>query len=342
MKLTAYKYKIIFLFTAMVLLNSCIENNIAPPLNGDLDPVAEMLVYFEEQGDFVNSPDAPALINAEDVYNNLSSYLIVDIRIPAEFTDGHIAGSVNVQTDSLYNYFEKLNTTLYNKIVLVSKNGQSSAYFTCLLRLAGFNNVYTMNFGLASWNGYFADEWFGVIGNDSGYHSSTTAPVKNNFTPLPEVTFSNPNASIEKRLKERIKKIISEGFNEQIQYRKDYSLSVNDYFVCYGITQLYFASGLGQGSFPLSVLYLSDPAYDLRAVKFLQTMPTGRTIFLYDETGQTGACATAYLRLLGYDAVMLLFGGNQLIYYSMFNYTELIPFTFDMSDIMNYPYVTGN
>jgi len=39
---------------------------------------------------------------------------------------------------------------------------------------------------------------------------------------------------------------------------------------------------------------------------------------------------------------MLLFGGNQLIYYSMFNYTELIPFTFDMSDIMNYPYVTGN
>ena len=41
----------IILFTLIiafsVLLNSCIEDDITPPLTGDLNPVGEMLYYFE-------------------------------------------------------------------------------------------------------------------------------------------------------------------------------------------------------------------------------------------------------------------------------------------------------
>jgi rhodanese-related sulfurtransferase len=270
--ITSKKHIIIIISSIIILFHCCIDDNITSPLTGDLNPTAEMLVYFEEQGDFVNSYQAPALVNAEEVYTNLSSYLIIDIRQSADFSVGHIDGSVNVPFNSLYNYFNNLNTTSYAKIILVSKNGQSSAYFTCLLRLAGFDNTYTMNFGLAAWNEYFADEWLNAIGNDPNISNYTNdALPKNNFTTLPEVTFENQDVSIEDRVKGRIRKIISEGFSNGIHYRNNLLLSVNDYLVCYGIGQLYYAPHYpGPGHNPAAVFYLSDPAFELRAQRSLQ------------------------------------------------------------------------
>jgi hypothetical protein len=75
----------------------------------------------------------------------------------------------------------------------------------------------------------------------------------------------------------------------------------------------------------------------------LQTIPADSSVLIYDANGQLGACITAYLRVLGYDAKTLLFGGNHILYYNRITSTApLIPFAFDVSDIKNYPYVTGN
>lgn len=341
--LTSKNYIIIVLSSVSVLFHCCIDDNITPPLTGDLNLTAEMLVYFEGNGDFANSYEAPALVNAEEVYANLNSYLIIDIRQLEDFAEGRIEESVNVPIVGLYNYFENLNTSNYPKIILISKNGQSSAYFTCLLRLAGFKNVYTMNFGLASWNEYFADEWLNAVGDDPLISNYINDPVpKNDYTTLPTIIFENPNAPLETRVLQRIKKIISEGFSEGIQYRKNLIFSVYDYLVCYGISDLYYAPQHGPGHNPAAVLYQSDPVFELRSFRSLQTLPTDNTIFIYDENGQMGACMTAYLRVLGYDAKTLLFGGNQLIYHNrMFSDADLIPFAFSIYDIKNYPYVTG-
>ena len=66
----------LFLLAGISLaVNSCIEDNISPPLTGDLNPVAEMLYYFESQGDYTNSDLAPALIYPEEVNNNLNNFL---------------------------------------------------------------------------------------------------------------------------------------------------------------------------------------------------------------------------------------------------------------------------
>ena len=340
---TFNKYYTITIISFFILFSGCIKDNITPPLTSDLNPVAEMLIYFEEQGDFVNSPLAPALIGADEVYANLSSYLVIDIRQPSVFTEGHIEGSINIQPDSLFGYFENLNSGEYSKIILVSKNGQSSAYFTCLLRLAGFYNVYTMNFGLAYWNEFFADEWFNAIGDALNIWSFTNdAKPKNDFTPLPEVTFDNPDAPIEERIKERIKKVFSEGFHDRLQYRAALRVSDDDYFVCYGIPSLYYARLKGPGHNAAAIFYLSGPYFDFRTQRYLQTLPTAKNIIIYDENGQAGACIAAYLRVLGYSAQTLLFGGNQIIYYNrMKSEPDLIPFAFDYMKIKNYPYITG-
>jgi rhodanese-related sulfurtransferase len=335
------------ILSVILFANSCIEDNIEPPFTGELNTTAELLVYLESQTDFPNNSLAPAIVDAEEVNANLNSYLLVDIRSNDEFIAGHIENSLNVGLDTLYDFIEEKFNDGYLKIILVSKNGQSSAYFTSLLRLAGFNNVYTMSFGLASWNAFFADEWLSMLGNDPevAFYTNEDKP-KNNFTPLPEIIFENPQASYKERVKSRIKTIISQGFLEEVHFRKALTVYPSDYLICYGkSTLLYFARRIGPlaelGHNENAIFYNANPLFELRSTESLQTLPGNKTIFIYDGTGELSACMAAYLRVLGYDAQTLLFGANQLFYSRMIGDPELMEFVFSSARIKNYPYIIG-
>lgn len=343
MKKLSIKTKIIFSFLLLFGLNSCIDDNIIPPLTGDLNSTAEMLVYFESLGDFPNNSLAPGLINADEVFASINNYLIIDIRSNAEFSAGHIENAHNVSTDSLYDLVEMIFLS-YPKIIIVSKNGQSSAYFTCLLRLAGFDNVYSMKYGMAYWNLQFADEWINNLGDTPDIDSYTNDIFeKDERTPLPVVNFPDPEAPIEERVEYRIKEIISFGFRQNEVYR--YHLNPDFYTVCYGKSRLYNAprdGQLGERGHPQGAIsYLDATFYHFRSVNFLQTLPNSEEIMLYDYDGQLGACMTAYLRVLGYDVKFLLFGANQLFYSRMITDVELIDFAFYSQWINNFPFVTG-
>ncbi len=339
-KIKRYLTKIL---TGVVLLTGCIEDNITPPLTGELDPVAEMILYFESQGDFPNSDLAPALISAEEIFTNLNSVLIVDIRPSDQFIAGHIENAVNVKTDSLFNFVELNFHSGYDKIVIVSKNGQSSAYFTCLLRLAGFNNVYSLNYGMASWNLVFADDWINQRGDSPGTNYTNDVFEKNPFSSLPQITFSDPEESIKERVKSRIKEIISEGFILNVM--STHFINTDLYLICYGKSILYSARRVGplsERGHPYSAIsYLDATFFHLRSINYLQTLPNSETILIYDYNGQLGACMTAYLRVLGYDVKFLLFGANRLFYSRLIFEAELLPFAFTESLIKNYPYKTG-
>lgn len=344
MPIKKIKNNILKILSVFLFISGCIEDNITPPLTGELDAVAEMILYFESKGDFPNSDLAPALIEAEEVFSNLNSFLIIDIRQSDEFINGHIEGAVNIKFDSLYNFVQTNFSAGHSKIVIVSKNGQSSAYFTCLLRLAGFNNVYSLNFGMSTWNQFFAGELLGEIGDAPGVNSFINDSFdKNPFGPLPIISFSNPEETIEERVKTRIKEIISEGFVNNKVYT--HSLNIYLHLVCYGKSRLYYARRVGvlaERGHPYSAIsYLDATFYDLRSVNFLQTLPSSETILIYDYNGQLGACMTAYLRVLGYDVKFLMFGANRLFYSRMIDDPELFPFTFTTSLIKNYPFKTG-
>jgi rhodanese-related sulfurtransferase len=332
---------ILFVFV-FILVNSCVEDNVAPPFTGQLNPAAEMLVYFESKGDFVNSSKAPALIDAQEVNSNLTDYLIIDLRSNPDFQNGHIEGAVNILNDSLYNFMKSIDAGSYPKIILVSKNGQSSAYFTCLLRLAGYNNVYSMKLGMASWNQFFADEWLGALSDAVNIASYTNDDFpRNDLTDLPSVTFENPGASLPDRVNSRIKKIIEEGF----YFSNNLPSENNNYIVCYGKMRLYYARRFivleGRGHPPGAILYMDSPDFELRSGKYLQSLPTDEPICVYDYDGQQSACMTAYLRVLGYDATTLLFGANQLFYSRMIDEPDLREYAFSSLMINNFYYVTG-
>ena len=141
-------------------------------------------------------------------------------------------------------------------------------------------------------------------------------------------------------VKSRIKQIMSAGFIQDINFERVIPEIGTMYIVCYALNGLlYYSPRFGPfselGHDPDARYYMSDPLFELRAVNYLQTLPPEDKILIYDETGQMGACMTAYLRVLGYNAVTLLFGGNQLIHSRMIYYQEIQQF------IKNYPYVTG-
>ena len=332
---------ILFVF-GFILFNNCVEDNVAPPFTGQLNPAAEMLVYFESQGDFVNSNLAPALIDAQEVFSNLFNYLIIDIRSNPDFQNGHIEGAVNILIDSLYNFMKSIDAGSYPKIILVSKNGQSSAYFTCLLRLAGFNNVYSMKYGMASWNQFFSDEWLNVLGDAANIESYSNEDFpRDSLTDLPLITFENPEAALPERINLRIKKIIDEGF----YYSENLPSENNNYIICYGKMRLFYARKFivleGRGHPPDAILYMDSPDFELRSGKYLQSLPNDKPICIYDYDGQQSACMTAYLRVLGYDATSLLFGANELFYSRMIDEPDLREYAFSSLMINNFPYVTG-
>jgi len=334
------------LIVFMLPINSCIEDNITPPLTGELNPVGEMLFYFESNGDFANSSAAPALIQAEDVFSNLNSYLLIDIRLKSEFESGHIENAFNISSDSLYDFVEINFHLNYSKIVLISKNGHSSSYYCCLLRLAGFNNVYTLEYGMASWNDFFASEWLSELGDYGGINNFTDSTFsKNDYSSLPRISFANPNEPIDKRIKSRIKEFIAKGFNQGEEFLPTLGSLLNKYPICYGKTNLYNARKFGvydEMGHPVGTKsYLDSPLYDFRSVRYLQTLPTSVEIILYDYNGQLAACMAAYLRLLGYDVKMILFGGNKLFYSRVIDDPELINYAFSTEKIQNFPYVTG-
>lgn len=333
----------ILLAIGFISFNSCIEDNITPPFTGELNPAAELLVYFEAQGDFVNSTLAPALIDAQEVFSNRSVYLVIDLRNASEFSSGHIEGSENILSDSLWNYIENIDNNVYSKIILVDKNGQSSAYFTCLLRLAGYKNVYSMTYGMASWNQFFADEWLGILGDAIDVESYTNEDFpRNELTDLPLISFDNPDASLPEKVNSRIKKIIDEGF-----YFTNYLPSpAYSYLICYGKMRLYYARRFivleGRGHPNGTRLYMDTPDFEFKSGNYLQSLPTDQPICIYDYDGQQSACMTAYLRVLGYNVTSLQFGANQLFYSRMIDEPDLREYAFSELKLNNFPYVSGN
>lgn len=344
-----FKNKIIIalsILIAAILTNGCLEEVIPPSLTGELNLTAEMLVYIEKQGDFANSNLAPALVTAQEVFDNLDNYLILDLRTQDEFFVGHIENSINITADSLYDYIADHHNSGYPKIVLASKNAQSSAYFASLLRLAGFGKVYSLKYGMASWNIDFADEWLNAVGDDPNVFTFTNYYYpKNDLTDLPNPPIDNPNASIEEIIQSRIKKIINGGFNFTNSYCTNLSSVGDAYLICYG-TALYGAplSGTlgGLGHPEETVSYSDSPFFEFRSINYLQTLPNSSDIVIYSYSGQLSACMTAYLKILGYKVKTFLFGANSLFYSRMITTGELMDYAFTSSDIMNFDYVIGN
>ena len=77
--------------------------------------------------------------------------ILIDVRTPAEYREGHIPGVANIPLDELEKRLGEIPKD--KKVVLICRTGNRSAQGTKLLRSKGFDNVFNSTGGMSTWKG---------------------------------------------------------------------------------------------------------------------------------------------------------------------------------------------
>jgi len=343
--------KFLIIPVALLLFTGCEKDKITDPLSVKTEDCAKLLWYLEDEGDIINTIPLPSL-EAWEVKDYLGSSLVIDLRTNSRFIEGHISGAINIQHDSLFKYI-KTNYSLFNDVVLVSASGQSAAYYASLLRLAGFPNVYYLNFGMAFWNSMFSSVWTDrlALEPDTTILFTHTDYPKRSYSSLPQINIIPSDLPMKDFVETRIEGMIKEGFDEEYYSSSNSTMRFSDwisrkeqlYTICIGSQMFYSSSSDTTITYHPegAVLYHIPGPADFRSTSYLQTLPSESPIAIYSGTGQESAFYTAYLRLLGYDVKSILFGMNNIDYYMLLRADEIIPYAFQPSYIFDYPYTSG-
>jgi rhodanese-related sulfurtransferase len=301
---------LMFFLTASVLLSACQQKEAQQAFPQSSEIAGESLAqYFEQHGDYINSEIAPAIINAAAVYQNRNNNIkVIDLRSTPEFEAGHIEGAINVQMKDLLNYYtHQIDALAFDTIVLACAKGQTSGYVTGIMRLLGYDNTFSMRFGMSSWNSAFGDAgWDKSIGNELVGKLETSEnpmPAAGKY-PSIQTTATLPFAIAMERADSLLTKPTSSFL---IDYKAILDNSGKYFVINYWPEEKY----LNPGHLPGSVQY--NPKSALHTDADLSTLPTDQPIAVYCFTGQHSATVVAYLKMLGYDAYSVKFGSNAFI-----------------------------
>lgn len=301
------RIKFIFLLSIFAFIGCSKDDNVVDPQINE----SEVLVqYLEANGDFINTA-APAMITAEEIKTQISvdasKIHIIDLRSPADFSAGHIAGAVNIELEKLRQHFMSINPSSYTKIAIVCYTGQTASYGASLLRLLGYNNVFALKWGMASWHSDFKGKWTSKLSNARATQFVADETAKGPAGSYP--TINTGKKTGKEILEARVDELLAKGYTEAtITHDEVFSKLTSFYIVNYWPKDQY----LDPGHIPGAMQY--TPKADLKSTTFLKTLPTNKTVVLYCYTGQTSSFLSAYLRLLGYDARSIMFGANAMIY----------------------------
>lgn len=87
----------------------------------------------------------------EQKIKELDNELLLDVRTPGEFKEGHVEGAVNIDyyNDSFSAQLDSLDKT--KPVLVYCRSGSRSAKAAEILRQKGFKDVYEMNEGIIGW-----------------------------------------------------------------------------------------------------------------------------------------------------------------------------------------------
>lgn len=91
-----------------------------------------------------------SLLQATQMINQ-GKTIIVDVRDVAEFAAGHVRDAKNIPLKELSKRVAELEKFKSKAFVVMCESGVQSSKATTQLKSAGFNEVYSLNGGLAAW-----------------------------------------------------------------------------------------------------------------------------------------------------------------------------------------------
>jgi len=323
------KYFVLFFIVATFFNNHKIVAQ--DQINNSISETQLLVQYLETNGDFINS-EAPAIILADEIKENLKNkkYLVLDIRSESWFEYGHIKNAKNIKAADLLNYFKNdIDPKTFDKITIVCYSGQSAAYFSSLLRLYGYNNVYNLKWGMSSWDEEFATNVW--VKNSKDKYQNQLELTSNLIPDRGELPILNTGKTNGKEiLNERITKAFEKPYKAHIvKVDSVFNNPTNFYVVNYVNEEKY-----NLGHIKGAVRY--QPKSSLTSTENLYTLPANKKILVSCDTGLSAAYVVAYLNILGYDVANLAYGANS---YMNSTLIEKGWNGFSNQEIKNYPIV---
>ncbi len=316
---TFLKYAIIIALVPAMLFTSCKKEN------EETFNAQEVLAdYLVEQNLDINTIIGGFVLAPADE-SEVSNFYIIDIRSASDYETGRIAGSHRVDFANLLT-----EAALADKpILVVCKTGQTATYAVALLRLSGYADAKALKWGMSAWNSNF-DVWTSSISNIAeGHNNWTTSAAPTNLTySSPEFTSNSTDPA--EILRQRVAAVFAEGFKTATA--DDVLNTPANYFINNYFSEAdYLGYGHINGAYRINPLLVGEGQ-----VNFLDP---SKKIATYCYTGQTSAAITAYLRVLGYDAVSVTFGMNRL--YNSNTAWATSPNRWNATMARSFPYVTG-
>ncbi len=327
------KIRNIFLLIFIVFyFISCQENEKDENIikNIKIDYSQKLINKISKNGDFINSDNFHSfLLSAGEINKLLDSNVnihIIDLRSSKNFSDGHIKGAINIKFGELFDYFLSRDIKGFDKVIMVCYTGQTANYAKSIMQLQGFDNVYSMKFGMSAWNKKFIEKWENGISDELIGKLENTNNQKSPKNKLPY--FKCKKSSATDILEIRVKKLLKDGFKKALIKSIDVISKEKEFYIIhYGNEKLYKSGHLKNAVFYNSNLSLKTD---------LETLPNDKTIVVYSAAGQISASVVAYLRLLNYDAKTLKFGANNFMNKALkenaFSEKEINNFQFETSE----------
>lgn len=322
------------LLFAFLFITACSKDEDEPTPVNESEVLA---TYLESTNsplgkDFVNT-DMPTIIGATEVktLNETNQVYIIDIRSSADFATGHIQNAHNVAVGDILNHIKSVDLAPYTKVAIVCYTGQTAGFAASLLRLMGYDKVYSMKWGMCSWHADFAGKWQTAIANGNAYASQFTATASEKGAKGSMPVLATGKTTGQEILEARVNALLAEGFTAaSVTGKAVFDNLANYYIVNYWPADQY----ADPGHIPGAMQY--TPKQSMKTEADLKTLPVDKPVAVYCYTGQTSAFLSAYLRLLGYDAKSILFGANGMIYDKMVEKSLTV---FNNDQIMGFDYV---
>lgn len=77
--------------------------------------------------------------------------VMLDVRTPAEYTQGHIPGIMLIPLDQLLDRITEVSKD--KKVLVICRSGNRSSQATAALRERGYTNVFNVTSGMMQWKG---------------------------------------------------------------------------------------------------------------------------------------------------------------------------------------------
>ncbi|MBK9292254.1 MAG: rhodanese-like domain-containing protein [Bacteroidetes bacterium] len=297
---------------ALVLLSSC--NKSAIPPASAVGESAQLVQWLNQNGNWINSDKVPAVISADDAYELLNgNNLFIDLRDASQYGAGHIPNAINIRPEELLDYLDKrLDINAFDKVVFVCSRGQLSAWVNGIVRLLGYDNTYSIRFGMNAWDATLANEgWDKAISDKWADQLVTGMPdFPKAVNDLPVV--STGKSSLYQIAHDRAAALLAESSASHFLEFDSLAKHMEEYFI---INYWSPADYETVGHLPAARQF--SPRKSLAIDAQLLSIPTTQKIVVYCYTGHHSAHAVAYLRMLGYDAYSLLYGANSFMHSRM-------------------------